>query len=440
MFRSLTMPTQKFLSIILDKPAYFTDEEISGHVELNNTTQLILSEITLSLYLLENWLKLSSSPIGDTNRQPILTYNLNVRQSLNIYTDLVNLVPGKFSFFFRFKLPQNINPCFEYPTTDLKCYIRYSLDANIVSPYIVGATSSYMLIKSRPKIKPEQSIFTCSNEIYKWNMFSEGTTTLNVSLPNNDNNIKFGGQIKFNIEIDNTKGKLIAKECKVVLLRKLELKARTSGDVKDTINNECVVQIFPTEVKPNEKKSFPCSINLQNMDKNLFNLREEKLPYINITDISFFLPSISSLILNCQYTLRVTLYFNSFVAYKNRPRVFIPIHICHQSPEEFQSMIYYQNQKNQIYNNNINNNNINNNNNNINSNIINNINEINSNRINQDDDVDLPSKEEIEQGSKENLNACDAPAPVFGFNNNAPNNSDGNNNSNVININNIDDI
>jgi hypothetical protein len=281
-----------------------------------------------------------------------------------------------------------------------------------------------MLLKSRTKNKTEQSIFTSSIEIYKWNVFSEGSTTLNVSLFNNDNNIKYGEQIKFNIDIDNTKAKLTASECKVVLLRKLEFKARTSGDVKDTINNECVVKIFPTEVKPKEKKSFQCSINLEDMDKNLFNLKEEKLPYTNITDLSFFVPSISSLILNCQYTLRVTLYFNSFVAYKHRPRVFIPINICHQSPEEFQNMKL----SNQIINNNNNNNK--------------NINEINSNsnRINQDnDDNELPSKEEIEKGNLENSNS-DAPAPVLGFNNNAPNNSDGNNNLNVININSIDDI
>lgn len=424
MIRSLTVPTQKFLSIIFDKPSYFTDEEISGQVELNNTTQLVLSEITLSLNLLENWLKLSSVPIGETNRQLILAYNLNVRQSLHIPTSLVNLSPGKFVFYFRFKLPQNLNPCFEFPTTETKGYIRYSLDANIVSPYIQGATSSYMLLKSRPKNKPEQSIFTSSNEIYKWNMFSEGTATLNVSLINNENNIKYGGQIKFNIDIDNTKGKLNASECKVVLLRKLELKARTSGDVKDTINNECVVKIFPTEVKTKEKKSFPCSISLEDMDKNLFNLKEEKLPYTNITDLSFFVPSVSSKILNCQYTLRVTLYFNSFVAYKHRPRVFIPINICHQSREEFQ----YMNLNSQI---------INNSNNNIN----NNINEINSNsnRINQnDDDYELPSKEEIEKGNLGNSNSC--AAPVLGFNNNDPNKSDGNNNPNVININSIDDM
>jgi hypothetical protein len=424
MFSSLTLPIQKFLSIIFHKPSYFIDEEISGQVELNNTIQLVLSEITLSLYLLENWLKLSSVPIGETNRQLILTYNLNIRQYLHISTNLVNLSPGKFVFYFRFNLPQNLNPCFEFPTTETKGYIRYSLDANIISPYIHGATSSYILLKSRPKNKPEQSIFTSSNEIYKWNMFSEGSTTLNVSLFNNDNNIKYGEKIKFNIDIDNTKGKLTASECKVVLMRKLELKARTSGDVKDTINNECVVQIFPTEVKPSEKKSFPCSINLEDMDKKLFNLNEEKLPYTNITNISFFIPSISSLILNCQYTLRVTLYFNSFVAYKHRPRVFIPINICHQSPEEFQNLKL----NNQIiYNNNNNNKNLNE----INS---------NSNRINQDDDdYELPSKEEIEKGNLENSNS-DAPAPVLGFNNNAPSNMDGNNNLNVININSIDDI
>ena len=434
MFHSLTIPNQKFLSIIFNKPSYFIDEEISGHVELNNTIQLVLSEITLSLYLLENWLKLSSVPIGETNRQLILTYNLNVRQVLHISTDLMNLSPGRFVFYFRFKLPQNINPCFEFPATEIKGYIRYSLDANIISPYIQGATSSYMLLKSRPKNKPEQSIFTSSIEIYKWNMFSEGSTTLNVSLFNNENNIKYGSEIKFNIDIDNTKGKLNASECKVVLLRKLELKARTSGDVKETINNECVVQKFPTVVKPNDKKSFPCSIKLEDMDKNLFNLNEEKLPYTNITNISFFLPSISSLILNCQYRLRVTLYFDSFVAYKHRPRVFIPINICHQSPEEYQ----YTNLNNQIINNS-NNNNKNNNNSNNNNNK--NINEINSNKINQDDDdYELPSKEEIEKGNLENSNSCDAPAPVLGFNNNSSKNSGGNNNLKVIDINSIDDI
>lgn len=169
-----------------------------------------------------------------------------------------------------------------------------------------------------------------------------------------------------------------------------------------------------TKVNPGEIKSFDFSINLKDMDKDTFNLKNENLPYSNINDMSFFLPSVNSSVLECTYCLRVTLYFDSFVAYKHRPRVFIPINICHQSMQEYQANSYF------------NQNNINN--------IQNNIN-MNNNQNNIDDEEDdLPNKEEIEKNNndyiEENMDdapLCEAPAPALGFNNNDKNNINNNN-------------
>lgn len=424
-----SLPQQKFLFISLNKSSYYPDEEIIGEVELNNSGQLVLSEITLSFYILENWIKLSSTPVGESNREHLFIVNLNIRKLLNINTQLLNLSPGKFIFPFKFRLPKLINPCFEYPSLELKGYIRYSLEAQIVSPYVKGGTSTYLIFKSRPKLNNNSSpVYTSSIDVLKWNMFSEGNTTLNVSLLNNINDIKYGTQIKFNIEIDNIKGKLNASESKVVLIRKVEFKDKKAQKVKETLENECKAQIFKTVVNKGEKKSFEFSIDLKDIDKKLFDLKKEKLPYTNITDISYFLPSVVSSVLECSYTLRVTLYFDSFVAYKHRPRVFIPINICHQSAEEYQLEILQLNQ-------------INNNNKNYINNNLNNINQINQNSIKEDNENDLPSKEEIEknkesfnEGDMEGAPSCDAPAPAFAINNNIKDNSD-NNNFNVINTN-----
>ena len=349
----------RFLEISFNKSSYFPDELITGYVQLSSSTQIIINEITLSIYLLENWIELTSVPTGDSNKKLLLSINLDIKKKLNIHTNLVSLIPGIFKFPFEFKLPVMVNPCFEFPAQEKKGYIRYSVDAQILSPYIQGATSTYIIFKSRPKMnnKDNKPLYTSSIDIYKWGMISEGNTTLSASLYNNETNIKYGEIINFNVDIDNKNGKLVANEIKVVLMRKIDFKKISSNEIKDSINNDCAVQKFKTLVNPGEKKNFNFFINLKDMDKNTFDLKNEKLPYTNINDISFFLPSLNSPIIDCTYTLRVTLYFDSFVQYKHRPRVYIPINICHQKVEEY--MPYYLNNNNnyQNYNNYQNNNN-----------------------------------------------------------------------------------
>ena len=113
----------KFLIISLNKATYFPDEFIDGSITINTSTQVILSDISISLFLLENWLELSSVPGGEANREQLLIMNLNIKRLLKLSTELINLSPGTFIFPFRFKLPKNLNPCFEYPSPAKKAYI-----------------------------------------------------------------------------------------------------------------------------------------------------------------------------------------------------------------------------------------------------------------------------------------------------------------------------
>ena len=415
-----------FLSITFNKPSYFPDELIEGYVNLNTLRQIIVKDITISLYLFESWLQLSSVPSGESNRQLLLEMNLNIKSRLNIYTELVNLAPGTYIFPFKFKLPGFVNPCFEFPSKTKKAYIRYSLDAKVSSPYIQGATSTYIIFKSRPKINNigNKPTFSSSIDVYKWGMFSEGNTVLNVYLNNYNNNIKYGEQIILNVDIDNNKGKLVTKEIKVVLFRKIDFRKKNSKEIKDSISNECIVTKFNTLVKPGENKSFKFFINLKDMDQNTFDLKSEKLPYSNLNDMSFFLPSLNSSIIDCIYNLKVTLYFESLVAKKSRPRVFIPINICHQKSEEYNPDFYNYNISQNV--------NYNQNNNIMNTTCGNN--QINENQ----EENDLPNQEEVEKKNVDNMDdapLCDAPAPVLGFNNNISSNN-GKDNFN-ININEI---
>ena len=359
--RTLTYQPQQqtaFLTITFTKPSYFIDEYIQGNIDINITNPVILNDIYLTFNVTENWLAKSQEnvDIGDTYSESLISMYLDIKKKLNINTNLVSLNPGKFTFPFYFKIQKLVPPSFEYPTQESSAYIRYSLNAQIVSPYIKGTAFSYVLINSRPIIQKKELLFSSSSNVHKWGLFSKGSTTLNVSISNGTDSFKVGEIIALNIEVDNTKGKLVAEECKLTINRILNLKSKYGKVVKE-IKNECLNQKVKTVTNVNEKKSFPASLSLKEMNNGKFNFIGTKIPYTNITDMTYFLPSIKSFILECKYEFKVTLYFSGFVKYDERPRIIVPIHICHQSIDEYNAQVqnYYTNQ-NQINNSQINNN------------------------------------------------------------------------------------
>ena len=191
LYRSLTVPNApspnqpQVLFLSLDKPSFFLDEYIQGKVQVNTGTQLILNDISLSINLSENWLHKEEETysIGDVYNECLFKMNLDIRKILNINTELICLHPNKYTFPFFFKIPKVVPPCFEYPTIKTKAHVRYTLNAQIVSPYTSGSSSTYVLIKTRPTFTPQnkQFLYTQKTNVRKWGLFSGGKTIMEMS-------------------------------------------------------------------------------------------------------------------------------------------------------------------------------------------------------------------------------------------------------------------
>ena len=209
------------LKIIPKNTWFYTDDFIEGNVELTTSVQVIINDISLSINSSEYWStfsKESNTTVNEKNAQSIATVNLDVKRKLHITTNLVALKPGKFNFGFKFKAPNTIAPSFEFPGPEGNAYIRYIMSANIISPYIKGTTQIYVVFKTRQKIEMNKQIsFVSENNVHKWGLFDGGTTIMKVTSTNGTDNFKFGEDVKFKLNIDNTKGKLTTSETKVVL-------------------------------------------------------------------------------------------------------------------------------------------------------------------------------------------------------------------------------
>ena len=325
------------LKIIPKQSTFYIDDFIEGQVELFTPAQLILSDITVTLNLAEKWITYSKEiklNIVEGKTTPLIMQNLNVKEQLNIYTNLAVVKPGTYLFPFKFKSPQLLAPSFEFPGKGDKAYIRYYLTSNIISPYTKTTTSIYILLKTRQRIEMnKQVILTTETNIHKFGMFGGGRTKLKVTSLNGTDNFKFGEDINFDIAIDNTNGKIGTTECKIVLSRNVKF-MNHFGQIKRDITDKLSSIKVKTESTAGEYKNFPCVFSLKNIQNDNFVIPGSDIPYNNFTDINYFLPSFKEIILECSYSLKFTLYFKNFVKFNERPRIIFNIIICHQSLDE----------------------------------------------------------------------------------------------------------
>ena len=403
----------KILSVKLNKSSFFLDEEVEGIVELTITSPTVLSDINISLFIIENWIEKISKDAdrGDYIKQCLLSLNLNLPYLLNINSSLINFQNGLHKFPFKLKLPNNLSPSFEYPHGDKKAFLRYCLEIKIISPYIASQTSNYLLLKSRPKIEIDKHLhYESSIDVHKWGIVKKGNTTLKVSMTNNY--FTCDEKANLNIIIDNSKGQMITDHCKIVVLRTVKVKNKNNNQVINKYEEEISVQILKTVVEDGKKKSFEASVVLKQEDLKEFQYKNEVRPFPD-ADYNFLVPSLCSKIVECAYNIKISLYFHGFVIYKERPRIYVPIFIVHQSIGDFEKYINNNNKNNEFdakiigmeeQNNNINlegNNelptkemveNMNINNNNINAgNNINNINNFDQNNYNYTNDGNDPT-------------------------------------------------
>ena len=325
----------KPITITTTKVDYFKDDYVEGNIILQNQLPIVLSDINLNLYLCESWtyIESSSQSYGELNTQPLLCVKVGIKKILNIDTELINLSAGMFNFPFKFKLPNYLQPCFEFPLPNRRGYLRYSLEAKFVSPYIQGCSSIYLIVKARPKVLNSPLSYSSAMNIHKWGLFDQGTTLLKVSYLTNNFRVNDFANLK--VEINNMRGKLKVTSCEIDVIRKVGFKKKNEDKNQYEIQNNIYYKLFQVDVEPMNQRTYDFAIELKDNDKNVFNYLNVSNPYPNLVDISYMMPSVDGAIIKCDYRILVTLYFNSYVTSGYLPKVTLPIILTHQSQEDY---------------------------------------------------------------------------------------------------------
>ena len=138
-----------------------------------------------------------------------------------------------------------------------------------------------LLIKGSSIILKTPKIFSSITNVHKWGMFDGGSTVLKVSYKKN--NYKIDEIVPLNIEIDNNRGKLKVKECKIRIIRTIEFKRLDKNSLeKYPLEKTIYSNVFWSEVLPNSKRSFLFQTELKDKDLIDFNYLGDNNPYPNI--------------------------------------------------------------------------------------------------------------------------------------------------------------
>ena len=376
-------------SIILhfSKGSYLPGEFIKGNIQISTNITTTIQGILIEIFQIEDWKKGKE----DKNfvKRKIVSFNLNLKNNKNLKFIDNNIILPEGTIFlpFNFRFSENTCPCFEHPHPDYRSFIRYSFCASILSSTIKGTINYPLCLLSRTVIDPDydpEKQFSDSiiQHIIKWKIFDVGRTMLKASIP--QDNFKYDSTCKLSIVIDNTYGKMATKEYKVGLRRILYFKDK-KGDVKCRYKKQMVREKVPAVVGAGKKKEYTFDLILKETDLNAkYNYNLTLNPYnITIEKINYFMPSVNGNIIKCEYNIKVSVYYESFVDKSHRPRVRLPLYIVHQLPNdnilEPQDSVEFKNKIKNNKNNNINNNNKNN----ISKSYNNNVTNINNNASNK---------------------------------------------------------
>lgn len=322
-----------YLRIALEKEMTFQDEPIKGEIWLEPTQPVILSDIIIRLKLQEGWVynETSDKVISEINGVILSEKALNIGKILNIPTNLISLSAGKFHFPFSISPPGPIQPSFEHPFPNRRGYVRYSLQAETISQYFKTIGENAVIIKSRPLVLNSPLLFSSCVNVHNWGFFQKGTTILNASYPTN--NYKIGDAIPLTINVDNSRGMLDVVQLKIVLIRKTTF-TKINQPEKYSFEKIICNQDYNFLVPSRTRNSYNCAIKLRDNDLS-FNYNGVYNPYPYLNDCNTLMPSVDSLTIKCEYSIKVSTYFNSYVTYSYRPRVVLPLSVTHQLIEDY---------------------------------------------------------------------------------------------------------
>ena len=324
-----------YLSISLQKKTFFISEPIKGTITLLNNIQL--SDINISLNLLEGWTasKARKGEIFNYSDDDDIfdrEFNFNPQISFNLNIQNQNFNNGNFTYPFIINTNNLSYPSFEYPKFQVRGFLRYIITAGIVplipNNPILEFCDEFIQIKTLPLILNAPLNSFSNVHVEKWGLMNKGNTSLNCSIVKNT--FFIGENIPISINIDNSNGKMDVNEIKISIHRLVNLcpfKNKEHYNFDDTIIKNKYKVLIPKGQKQN------CSYDIKVYD---FNIKVTKIigendPLNKGVDINDYVPTCISNLVKCEYNIKVSLYFSSFVTKNSRPRCIIPISIGHNN-------------------------------------------------------------------------------------------------------------
>ena len=342
------------IKLFFEKKFFYIGDPIEGKLILISERPSIIEKITFEISCIQSWKYNSKSPFILKEKIETIELDLSHASSLNPIQGWYVMPGGEHIIPFKFKISNNINPCFEYPAGDIYAYLRYSFDVQIYSTSFNNTFSSFNLaLYSRPSIDNKNKLLSKSitKTLKKWGLIGIGTTVLTVSIP--DNNLKYDdSSFKTIIYIDNINGKETTKEIKVKFTRIIEF---INQDRKIVYRDENIISSMnlPAHIYPRQNNYFECPLSLKENNTGRYAYNNSNIcPYeLRIPDINFYMPTLMSNAISCKYELNISLSFDCYVSESTLPNISFPIFMVHQSTIEYLLEL----QKNKIENNQINN-------------------------------------------------------------------------------------
>ena len=334
------------VKVFFAKNYFYLGDYIKGDIEIITDKISVVTQILIEIYAIESWKvkeKEDEEPNKMNSKKKIVTFLPYLNQIKNFQiTDNGLILPiGKNIIPFQFRFSEENSPIFEFPLPSKRAYIRYEFRVDVETSLGHHNNSFFLCLISRPIMDQEKILTKSVNmPIKKWKMFEKGETIFKVTLP--ENNFKFDSICKVIIDIDNTKGKANTKEYKINLRRTVTFKDNT-GNIKYVDEFYIIQEQIPAVVKTGQSGQFEYELTFKEKNIDRYNYTNEIIPYkIQLENINFFMPTVHGDIISCDYEIKVTLYFDCFVAFADRPRIEIPIYLVHQTPMEYQLQIQQQ--------------------------------------------------------------------------------------------------
>jgi hypothetical protein len=328
------------LSILLDEEYYFPSQPLKGTVLIEALQDITVYGLDLKFFMNEFWtFEKDKSNDSRCNEQILQELSINIMDKLKIEGKSgENYLPkGHYNFAFSFRLPDSLNPSFEFRGSSLtQIQLRYAVYCCLIATkgekYCLSSLN-YVIIRSLPKTLNSSLNISSLKNVHSWMFFNQGVTILSASYLKN--NYKVADPIELKIIIDNTRGKLKVSSVKLRVMQKISFMETQTAH--NSYENVIFEKINGMDVEAGQSKEVSqfAQVIYEKMNCEIY---KSHVPYENSANnqwsIMKFQPSIETNYIKCEYFIKISVYFDSFVSYDYRPRISMPLWISHKVDED----------------------------------------------------------------------------------------------------------